>query len=161
MGNNNYQNWDEEEDFNYEDEYEQPRKANDGNDLVKQLRKSLREAEKRNKELEAIANEFQTTKRQQTIQSVLAERGVNPAIAEFIPADIDASDIEALNNWLDSKGEIFGIQQRERSQDVNNLNRINSVTENGAFIENEEDILSNIDKAGSEEELYNILRSLG
>ena len=158
---NNYQNWDEEEDFDTEDGYEQPRKANDGNDLVKQLRKSLRDAEKRNKELETAVSEYNTQKRQQTIQSVLAERGVNPAIAEFIPSDIDSTDVEALNNWLDSKGEIFGIQQRERSQDINDLNRINSVTENSGTFDNSEQMFSSIDGAQSEEELYAILRSLG
>jgi hypothetical protein len=157
---NNYQNWDEE-DFDIEDETEQPRKANDGNDLVKQLRKSLRDAEKRNKELETAVSEYNTQKRQQTIQSVLAERGVNPAIAEFIPSDIDSTDVEALNNWLDSKGEIFGIQQRERSQDINDLNRINSVTENSGTFDNSEQMFSSIDGAKSEEELYAILRSLG
>lgn len=159
MGNN-YQNWDEEDDFNYEDENEQPLKAN-GNDLVKQLRKSLRDAEKRNKELEAVVSEYNTTKRQQTIQNVLAERGVNPAIAEFIPADIDASDVEALNNWLDSKGEIFGIQQRERNTDVDSMQRINSVTSNTMAFTNEDEAFSYIDNAQSEEELYNVLRSLG
>lgn len=159
MGNN-YQNWDEEDDFNYEDENEQPLKAN-GNDLVKQLRKSLRDAEKRNKELEAVVSEYNTTKRQQTIQNVLAERGVNPAIAEFIPADIDASDVEALNNWLDTKGEIFGIQQRERNTDVDSMQRINSVTSNTMAFTNEDEAFSYIDNAQSEEELYNVLRSLG
>lgn len=158
---NNYQNWDEEDDFDMEDEYEQPRKANNGNDLVKQLRKSLRDAEKRNKELETVVSEYNTQKRQQTIQSVLAERGVNPAIAEFIPSDIDSTDVEALNNWLDSKGEIFGIQQRERKQEVNDLNRINSVTENSGGFDNADEAFSSIDNAQSEEELYNILRSLG
>jgi hypothetical protein len=91
----------------------------------------------------------------------LAERGVNPAIAEFIPSDIDSTDVEALNNWLDSKGEIFGIQQRERNQDINDLNRINSVTENSGTFDNSEQMFSSIDGAQSEEELYAILRSLG
>lgn len=157
---NNYQNWDEEDDFDYEDENEQPRKAS-GNDLIKQLRKSLKDAEKRNKELESLVGEFNTQKRQQTIQSVLAERGVNPAIAEFIPSDIDSTDVEALNEWLDSKGEVFGIQQRERNTAVDNMQRINSVTSNAASFDNEDEMFSTIDNAQSEEELYNILRSLG
>jgi hypothetical protein len=108
-----------------------------------------------------VVSEYNTQKRQQTIQSVLAERGVNPAIAEFIPSDIDSTDVEALNNWLDSKGEIFGIQQRERKQEVNDLNRINSVTENSGGFNNADEAFSSIDNAQSEEDLYNILRSLG
>jgi ABC-type sugar transport system substrate-binding protein len=158
---NNYQGWDDE-DFDIEDEQPTQHNVNSGTDLVKQLRKQLKEFEKKNKELEGQVSEYTSKQRQEVIQKVLEERGVNPKVAKLIPSDVDATNVDALNSWLEEYGDAFGIPQSEGSTaDVDNLKRINSATQGAAMPDNIDDIDAMIGKAESEEELYNILRNLG
>jgi len=156
---NNYQDWDDE--FEYEDDQPSQR-VNDGTDLVKQLRKTIKELEKKNKELDSRVFEYTSKQRQEIIQKVLEERGVNPKVAKLIPADVDATNVDALNEWIEEYGDAFGIPQSDNSTpDVDNLKRINSATAGAAMPDNADDIEAMIGNAASEEELYNILRNLG
>lgn len=158
---NNYQSWDDEE-YDYEDDTSTQRNVNNGTDLVKQLRKQIKELDKRNKELEGQVTEYSSKQRQEVIQKVLEERGVNPKVAKLIPSEVDATNVDALNAWLEEYGDAFGIPQSEGSTaDVDNLKRINSATQGAGMPDNIDDIDNMIGQAESEEELYNILRNLG
>jgi len=78
-------------------------------DVVGQLRKVNRTLEKRAKELEQELAGLKTQTRQRTVKDVLQAKGLNPKIAAFIPQDIDTSE-EAINNWVNEYGDVFGIQ---------------------------------------------------
>lgn len=163
MGNN-YQNWEDDEDFELEDEDEQPTRRNADNptDLVKQLRKQLRMEQKRAKELEQKVSEYSTKERQSVISKVLEERGVNPKVAKLIPSDVDASDANALNAWLEEYGDAFGIQMTEQpSQDLEGFKRINSATASATADVPANDFDSAMARIQTEEELYEYLQSLG
>ena len=158
---NNYQNWEDDDDLDFEED-DQPTQRNVNNDPIKNLRKALRAAEKRNKELEAQVGEYSSKQRDQVIQKVLADRGVNPKIAKLIPSDIDATNADALSEWLEEYGDAFGIPQgnQEAGQDMSELQRINSVTSNANMPSGINDIESKIDGMQFEEELYAYLQSL-
>lgn len=105
MSNN--QNWEDDDDFDFEDEeVQQPTR---GNDLVKQLRRAQRQAEKRNKELEAELQSLRSVQRESTVSRILESEGISPKIAKFIPAEV--SDAEAVKAWLNENAEVFGFQQ--------------------------------------------------
>lgn len=158
---NNYQNWEDDDDFDFEED-EQPtqRNAKDPSTLIKQLRKQIKEQEKRIKELDTQVGEYNSKQREDVIKRVLESKGVNPKVAKLIPADVDATNADVLNEWLDEYGDAFGIPQGEQP-DLNGLQRINSATASGAQVNQIDDIDSIINSAQSEEELYQILQQLG
>jgi hypothetical protein len=122
-------NYDEDDDFDFED---QPQ------DVVKQLRKVNRTLEKRLKELEQEATSLKTQTRQRTVKDVLTAKGINPKVAAFIPQDLDASE-EAVTNWLNEHGDVFGLKSGEESESKSTPNnqalqaqqRINDVVSTG------------------------------
>ncbi len=99
-------NYDEDDDFDFEDGPQ---------DVVKQLRKVNRTLEKRLKELEQEATSLKTQTRQRTVKDVLTAKGINPKVAAFIPQDLDASE-EAVTNWLNEHGDVFGLKSGEESE---------------------------------------------
>jgi hypothetical protein len=122
-------NYDEDDDFDLEDGPQ---------DVVKQLRKVNRTLEKRLKELEQEATSLKTQTRQRTVKDVLTAKGINPKVAAFIPQDLDASE-EAVTNWLNEHGDVFGIKSGEESESKSTPNnqalqaqqRINDVVSTG------------------------------
>jgi hypothetical protein len=122
-------NYDEDDDFDFED---QPQ------DVVKQLRKVNRTLEKRLKELEQEASTLKTQTRQRTVKDVLTAKGINPKVAAFVPQDLDASE-EAVTNWLNEYGDVFGVKSGEESESKSTSNnpalqaqqRINDVVSTG------------------------------
>jgi len=89
---NVYQDFDDEE---LESEQE-------GGDLVSQLRRATKKKDKQLKELMEELSSIKTAQRTNSIKSVLAEKNLNPKIANFIPADLDSSP-EAIDNWIAEK----------------------------------------------------------
>jgi predicted RNase H-like nuclease (RuvC/YqgF family) len=85
-------------------------------DVVKQLRKVNRTLEKRLKELEEEATTLKTQTRQRTVKDVLTSKGINPKVATFIPQDIEMTE-EAVTNWLNEHGDVFGVVQTEATKD--------------------------------------------
>ena len=158
---NNYQNW-EDDDFEDFEEDDQPtqRTAKDPSTLIKQLRKQIREQEKRIKELDTQVGEYTSKRREEIIKEVLESKGVNPKVAKLIPADVDATNADVLNEWLDEYGDAFGIPQGEQP-DLNGLQRINSATANAAQVTGQDDLENMLNNVQTEEELYNLLRNLG
>jgi hypothetical protein len=157
---NNYQNWEDDDDFDFEDEQTSQRNSDNPTDLVKQLRKQLRMEQKKAKELEARVNEFSSKQREEVIKNVLAERGVNPKVAKLIPADVDATNESALNEWLEEFGDAFGIQQTESSESYDGLKKINSATSTAASPTTENDFERLLEQASTEEDLYRLMQNL-
>jgi N-methylhydantoinase A/oxoprolinase/acetone carboxylase beta subunit len=152
--------WDDD-DFNDEEDAPQLRT---GDDLVRKLRKSDRAKEKRIKELETALADFNKRERENIVKTVLSERGVNPKIAAFIPADIDFTT-EAINNWVEEYADVFGLQTQQNAaeQQVNPnlaaLRQIDAATSGAATPALAESLLSQIGSADSMEELMKIIYS--
>lgn len=154
---NNYQDW-EDDDFDLEDESEQPRKA-EGNDLVRQLRKAQRAAEKKAKELESELSTLRSAQRENVIKSVLESKGLNPKVAKFIPADIETTD-ESINQWINEYGDVFGLapqQNQSSSPDLATLRQIDAVTSGAVTPDKIENLLLRLDQADSAEDIINMI----
>lgn len=156
----NFQDIDDDFDFDFEEE-DQPARKSEGNDLVRQLRKQLKAEQKRLKELEAETSGLRSAQRQSVIKNVLAERGVNEKVAAFIPADIEPT-ADALTQWLDQYGDVFGIAQSEPQQvnpSLAALRQIDAVTANAQTPAGAEDLLLRLNQAGSADEIINMIYS--
>lgn len=151
---------DDFDDFDFEDE--QPARKSEGSDLVRQLRKQLKAEQKRLKELEAETSNLRSAQRQSVIKNVLAERGVNEKVAAFIPADLEPT-ADALTQWLDQHGDVFGLQPTESQQQANPslaaLRQIDAVTANAQTPAGAEDLLLRLNQAGSADEIINLIYS--
>lgn len=77
----------------------------DGEDgSINSIRKALRAAEKRNKQLESELSSFRTESRKRALQGAIEAKGLNPKIAAFVPSDLSADDVAT---WLDEYGDVF------------------------------------------------------
>lgn len=80
-------------------------------DLVKQLRKQLKEMSSALKERDEMLEEYFTQTRTEQIGESLTEMGYNAKIASFVPDDVE--DEDDLAAWLKEYGEVFGAQSTE------------------------------------------------
>ena len=102
---NNTQDWDD--DFEFEDYDDEPQRGA-SDDVLKKVRRAERAKDKQLKELQSELEALRKFQREATISQVLTEKGVNPKVAKFIPADIEMSS-DSISNWLTDNGEIFGV----------------------------------------------------
>ena len=157
----NFQEYDDDFDNDFDDDDTPQARKSEGSDLVRQLRKQLKVEQKRLKDLEAETSGLRTAQRQSVIKSVLAERGVNEKIAAFIPADMELT-ADALTQWLDQNGDVFGIAQSEPQQVNPNLaalRQIDAVTSNAQTPAGAEDLLLRLSQAASADEIINMIYS--
>jgi hypothetical protein len=149
-------NWETDED---EDDDFTPSFESD-TDLVRKLRKDLKQAQKRNKELEGSLGELSKAQRERIIKDAFASKGVNPKIASFIPNDIDASE-EAIAAWLDNYADVFGIKTEEKQavsqQDIQSMQRMNNALTGAEAPGASDDLANRIANASSEDEILSIL----
>jgi hypothetical protein len=154
---NNY--WDEEdEDFDTEVE------VNDGSDLLKKLRKAKRADEKRIKELTEQLETLSKGQRERTVKEVLEKQGVNPKAARLALKDLEDVNEEAVLNWLDENGELFGYSPAQETsgnsdENRNALRKQNEVTTGAITPDRGEDLEMRIDQAETPEDLRRILHS--
>jgi transcription elongation factor len=129
-------------------------------DLVKKLRKALKAEQRRNKELETSYGELTKSQKERILKDVLASKGVNQKIAQFIPSDIEASE-DAISAWLDSNGDVFGYTPSEKpavnQDDINSLRKMDSVLTGAETPAASDDLANRIAGAESEEEILSIL----
>lgn len=152
--------------YDYEDDdFDTP--SNDGNDLVKQLRKTAKQKDKELAELKAQYESLAKQNRERAIKDALASRGVNSKIAAFIPQDIDPTE-ESVSKWLEEYADVFGFQQAEAQATPNvdpkqaaAYQRMTNAVEQGATPEFQADIHRRLLNAQSREELDEIIRSSG
>lgn len=153
--------------FEYEDDEDDITTSDNGNDLVKQLRKANKQKEKELADLKAQLGEVSKAQRERNIKDVLESRGVNSKIAKFIPSDIDPTE-ESLSKWLDDNGDVFGFSATEPTNQPTvdpaqaaAYKRMNSVTEQGLTPDASDDIMRRLMSANSKEELDEVIRMSG
>jgi hypothetical protein len=153
--------------FEYEDDEDDITTSDNGNDLVKQLRKANKQKEKELAELKAQFGEVSKAQRERNIKDVLESRGVNSKIAKFIPTDIDPTE-ESLSKWLDDNGDVFGFSATEPTNQpavdpaqAAAYKRMNSVTEQGLTPDASDDLMRRLMSANSKEELDEVIRMSG
>ena len=154
---NNYQDWEDDEDLDVQD----TRQPSDS-DLLKQLRKELKNKTKALSELEQQLNTVRASQRDATIKTVLESKGINPKIAKFIPTDVDSSP-EVISTWIDENADVFGIASNKEEQPAPNLaalRSIDSVTANAQSPANADDMALRIQNA-TEEELIAMIHAAG
>lgn len=129
-----------------------------GGDLVSQLRKATKKKDKQLKELMEELNSIKSSQRTNSIKSVLAERNLNPKIANFIPSDLDASP-EAIDNWIAENAEVFGlkVEKPQVAPDVATLRQIDAVAANAQIPVGNEDLFLRLDQAQSAEEIEQMI----
>ena len=149
-------NWETDED---EDDDFTPSFDSD-TDLVRKLRKDLKQAQKRNKELEGSLGELSKAQRERIIKDAFASKGVNPKIASFVPQDIEASE-EAVTQWLDNYADVFGIKLEEKQsvsqEDIQSMQRMNNALTGAEAPGASDDLANRIANASSEDEILTIL----
>lgn len=159
---NNTQDWDD--DLEFEDYDDAPQRGS-SDDVLKKVRRAERAKDKQLKELQAELDSLRKFQREATISQVLAEKGVNPKVAKFIPADIEMSS-DSISNWLTDNGELFGVaapvqQSAVDMNDINALRQIDAVTSGAISPDDVNDAFNIMNNASSAEELLNFLYSQG
>lgn len=130
---------------------------------IRNLRKADRAKSKRIKELETELDSLRKFQRDSVVSSVLKEKGINPNIAKFIPADI-ATEQEAINNWLAENGELFSGYQPQKqdtnpsinSEELALMREMDAITSTASVPDGVNDINSAIKNAQSAEEIYRL-----
>ena len=153
--------------YDYEDDDFDTPSNNDGNDLVKQLRKANKQKEKELADLKSQFDNLSKAQRDRAIKDALASRGVNSKIASFIPQDIDPTE-ESVSKWLEDYSDVFGYQQAETQAKPNidpaqaaAYQRMTNAVDQGATPELQADIMRRLMNANSREELDEVIRSSG
>jgi hypothetical protein len=151
--------------YEYEDDEDDVTTSDNGNDLVKQLRKAAKQKDKELQELRAQFEGVSKAQRERSIKDVLESRGVNSKIAKFIPSDLDPTE-ESLSKWLDDNGDVFGFATESNQSVVDPAQaaaykKMNSVTEQGLTPDASDDIMRKLMSANSKEELDDIIRQSG
>jgi hypothetical protein len=129
-------------------------------DLVKKLRKALKVEQRKNKELETSYSEITKAQKERILKDVLSSKGVSPKIAQFIPADIEASE-DAISAWLDNNGDVFGYTPSEKSkvnqEDISSMKKMDAVLTGAETPIASDDLQNRIANAESEDEIISIL----
>ena len=151
--------------FEYEDDEDDITTSDNGNDLVKQLRKATKQKDKELAELRAQFENVSKAQRERSIKDVLESRGVNSKIAKFIPSDVDSTE-ESLSKWLDENGDVFGFTTESNQPVVDPAQaaaykKMNNVTDQGLTPDASDDIMRKLMSANSKEELDDIIRQSG
>lgn len=156
MSNNRDNYWDDEE----EDDDVTVASFDSDTDLVKKLRKDLKVAQRKNKELESTLGELNKSQRERVLKDVFASRGVNPKVAAFVPNDLDASE-EAISQWIENNADVFGIQTQPKkevdSRDVASLRQMDNVTSGALSPDKAEDVSFKIQNAQSADDILNLI----
>jgi hypothetical protein len=141
--------------------------TDNGNDLVKQLRKANKQKEKELAELKSQFESISKSNRERAIKDALASRGVNGKIAAFIPQDIDPTE-ESVSKWLEDYADVFGYETQSNQATPNvdpkqaaAYQRMTNVVEQGVTPEFQADVHRRLMNANSREELDEIIRSSG
>ena len=152
--------------YDYEDDdFDTP--SNDGNDLVKQLRKATKQKDKELAELKSQYEALAKANRDRAIKDALSSRGVNSKIASFIPQDIDPTE-ESVSKWLEDYADVFGVQTQANQATPNvdprqaaAYQRMTNAVEQGNTPEFQAEVHKKLMNASTREELDEIIRQSG
>ena len=82
-------------------------------DLVKQLRKVIKDGKKANDELSGELKTLRPTVRKTQLAATLSKLGIkNPKIAGLVPADVEPTE-DSVKAWVDEYGDVFGVSANE------------------------------------------------
>jgi len=173
------QDWFDDDQDDADDEPSAPAQPN-----PRDLRNQLKQALKANKEMSAKLASAESLVRKTNIGNYFREKGINPKLAKYVPADLDPSD-DALAKWIEEDGELFNIKPvdggENKPSDSNTgtpgtpgltgdnitpevqqgWNQINNTTANALPPGKAEELMSKITSATSQEELKQLLFSHG
>lgn len=158
MANQNYDN-----SFDY-DEFDEDETGSNGNVLA-DLRKALKAANKRNRELESKVAEFSTVQRETAIKNILESKNLNAKVAKLIPSDVAASE-DSISQWLEDFGDVFGIVQTEvqetapaaeQPRDLGALRQIDAVTSGAITPDKVQNLMTQLDQASSAEDILRLI----
>jgi hypothetical protein len=93
----------------YEDDYDE--NSMSGSELIKHLRKQIKDLSSALDERDSELDELYAVVRFNDVSAALEESGVNPALAKYVPDDIE--DMDDLYEWLDENADLFGIEAIE------------------------------------------------
>jgi hypothetical protein len=79
--------------------------------LIKHLRKQIKDLSSALDERDSELDELYEVVRFNDVSAALEESGVNPALAKYVPDDIE--DMDDLYEWLDENADLFGIEAIE------------------------------------------------
>jgi len=152
--------------YDYEDDdFDTP--SNDGDNLVKQLRKAAKQKDKELAELKAQFESLNKAQRERAIKDALASRGVNSKIASFIPQDIDPTE-ESVSKWLEDYADVFGVNTQSNQaapnvdpKQVAAYQRMTNAVEQGNTPEFQAEVHQKLMNASTREELDEIIRQSG
>ncbi len=83
-------------------------------DLVKNLRKQIREGSKKQTEAEDRATAAEGRYSERVLKDALNAKGVNPKAAKFLVKDgVDATDENAVASWLEENSDLFPAKTTE------------------------------------------------
>lgn len=74
--------------------------------LVRDLRKQLKDALASKKQFEDELGSLRGAFREKTVAELLQAKGVNPKVAKFVPPEVEGE--ESLTDWLSEFGDVFG-----------------------------------------------------
>lgn len=156
--------------YNYPDPDDTERQDNSGGGLRKQLEEAL-------KEIKELRGELSKDKREQTVTDLLKGKGLDPAIAELIPADQDPTAwVEKYAHLLGAQApevleeapandqpEIVGVEQDDPAlvAEREALAAMQDATESGSPISNAPDILEKMNKITDEQEFWAFIAKNG
>lgn len=150
----------------YDEEYDDSNLQ--GNDLVKHLRKQVKELSRALEEREEEMEELYAVTRESDLEAALEEVGVNPAIAAYVPDEVE--DMDDLYKWLEANAEVFGIEAVEEGDEgdggyevdpelVAAAESMSSLTDGGVDPSVGQSIEDAINNASSPDELMSLLRN--
>jgi hypothetical protein len=136
----------------------------DDNDstLVKQLRKALRDANKKVDDLTTENTTLAKQVRSKSVEEILASKGADKRLAKYIPADVN--DEAGVTAWLESDGDLFGYQKGTDDsagdspaglspEDAEAAQRVQQASGGSAITDRQKQQLEAIRNAKSKEEL--------
>jgi hypothetical protein len=135
----------------------------EGTDLLKDLRRQLKEQSAKNKELEQELTGIRTEKRQTSMSTKLAESGYPADVAKFVPDDME---LDQLDHWLEEHGSLFqrsaeAVEAEEaekpQPQEVAEAARINSLADASIPVDKLQDFERQIGEAQSDEQVQQII----
>lgn len=117
--------------------------------LVKDLRKQLKDAKKASDEAALLIAEINREKRTKTVAETLAAKGARPELAKFYTGE-DASP-DTIAAWVDENAELFGIEivSDEDAEDRRNAEIISRASANAPAV-----------RIGSAEDQLHLTKSL-
>lgn len=145
--------WDDDD-----DDLEEERQQGQDSTAMRELRKADRAKAKRITELETQLASLSGAARERTVGEVLRARNLNPKIASFIPADVEATE-DAVGKWLDEYGDVFGAatqappSEEDAQATLAQLRQIDSMASGLHVPSGVSDIASRIASVNSKEEL--------